>query len=89
MEIIGKVNDCEYIVKVKSKELCDLLDKNYRDWFDIGTKIDIAAIYKVVDSLRRNKTELKRQAEQLRAVALLLEPMQDIINLTLEGEVNE
>lgn len=88
MEIIGRANEHEYLAKISRRELNDLLDKNYQEWFETGTIVNISKIYKVVDSIRKNKDELKRQADQLRAIALLLEPMQDIINLTLKGKEN-
>lgn len=90
MEIIARVDKHEYIARISRSELCNLLDKDYQEWFETGTVINVAKIYKVVDSLKKHQDTLKNQAEQLRAIALLLEPMQDIIQNTLKtGEKHD
>ena len=85
MNIIGKISDQKYIATVDSHELLSLLDTRW-DNFKIGDTITISKIFNTVSALRNNNEILVKQAEQLRAIACLLEPMQGIITAALKEE---
>ena len=85
MNIIGKISDHKYIATVERHELLSLLDKRWDD-FNIGDTIAIGKIFNIVSALRNNNEILLKQAEQLRAIACLLEPMQGIITAALKEE---
>lgn len=74
MNIIGEAEHNHYIVKINEMELKKLTNlTQYK--FEVGDVIDIHKIYFVLSTLEENKNSIEKQAEQLRAIANLLEPL--------------
>lgn len=77
------------IIEIDEYELKNLVGAEKTSELRVGAEVRVNEAYQKLDNLRRHEKSIKRHVEELRALATLLEPLEDVVVQAVADEDTE